>query len=592
MHFSLKNYVQLLSKSFILGKKRHMQVWIKVFIVSLVLMPLISHAQTPTLVKDICPGNCSSHRDDNQYQNYPIMAEINGQYVFYAVDREWPFNNEIYITDGSESGTYLLKDISPGPQSSLSLTNVFKILMPFNNAIYFIADDSISGKEMWRTDGTTSGTNLLVDFNVGTGTGASPNYDHNVINNTLIYRCNGGSGNRLCFLAPGSSSPDSTALGIGASSDLIFAEDKVFFAKGNSSSSATLWVSDGTVAGTISTGVTSNIRDMLFYYDGYVYYTVLDSVYSVYRSNGTVPGTNLVLTGKRPPYLSETESSYQRFHISWNNKILMNVMHSLQNYELYISDGTEQGTYLLKEINTDSLFASPQNQPKMSSSPAWFCEYRNKVYFAAQSTEFDRELWMTDGTEAGTVRLLDIYAGPNGSGPAEVQTIGSGLMFVATDSAHGRELWVSDGTAAGTRCLDLRPGPESSDVRNIYNTGTELYFFALLDTALGTELYKMPLPVVDTTVIGITDIDRAATIQIWPNPATSSISIRAAQTGGLAMASVALFDIQGKQLTTQTLATNSFETQIDVSALGSGIYFIEVTDVSGQISKHKVVVTR
>lgn len=569
-----------------------MRIFTLLLFVCLSAFHLVSQGQTPTLVKDICPGNCSSHRDDNQYQNYPIMAEINGQYVFYAVDREWPFNNEIYITDGSESGTYLLKDISPGPQSSLSLTNVFKILMPFNNAIYFIADDSISGKEMWRTDGTTSGTNLLVDFNVGTGTGASPNYDHKVINNTLIYRCNGGSGNRLCFLAPGSSSPDSTALGIGASSDLIFAEDKVFFAKGNSSSSATLWVSDGTVAGTISTGVTSNIRDMLFYYDGYVYYTVLDSVYSVYRSNGTVPGTNLVLAGKRPPYLSETESSYQRFHISWNNKILINVMHSLQNYELYISDGTEQGTYLLKEINTDSLFASPQNQPKMSSSPAWFCEYRNKVYFAAQSSEFDRELWVTDGTETGTVRVLDIFPGDSGSDPAEIQTIGSGLMFVATDSIHGRELWVSDGTAAGTRCLDLRPGPESSNIRNIYNTGTELYFFALLDTAIGTELYKMPLPVVDTGGVSVTEIDLTSKIQIWPNPAADIINVRVATTIGMPIASIAMFDIQGKQLSAQTLALNTYETSVNVSTLSNGIYFIEVTDAAGQTSKQRVVIAR
>lgn len=552
-----------------------------------------SFAQTPTLVKDICPGNCSSHVDEKQYQNYPIMAEVNGQYVFYAASRSiFQYNYELYITDGTEAGTYLLKDISPGTRSSLNLTNVFKVFMPFNDEVYFVADDSISGREIWRTDGTTMGTNILVDFNVGTGQGAAPNYDHDIVNNTLIYRCNGGSGTRLCFLNVGSSSPDSTALGVGGFSELIFAEDKVFFASGNSSNSATIWVSDGTAVGTVSTGVTSNINDMLFYYDGYVYYTVLDSVYNLYRSNGTIGGTNLVLSGKRPPYLSQTISSNQRYHISFNNKILMNVMHTLQNYELYISDGTEQGTYLLKEINTDSLFASPQNQPKMSSSPAWFCEYRNRVYFAAQSSEFDRELWVTDGTESGTVRVLDIFPGDSGSTPAEVQTIGSGLMFVATDSAHGRELWVSDGTAAGTRCLDLRPGPESSDVRNIYNTGTELYFFALLDTALGTELYKMPLPVVDTTVLGITDIDRAATIQIWPNPATASINIRAAQTGGLAMASVALFDLQGKQLTTQTLASNVYETVIDVSELGSGIYFIEVTDVTGQTSKHKVVVTR
>lgn len=570
-----------------------MRVWIQIVLIILTITPLASQGQTLILVKDICPGNCSSHRDENQYKNYPIMAEINGQYVFYAANRPtFQYNYELYVTDGTDAGTYLLKDIGPGPRSSLNLTNVFKVFMPFDDEVFFVADDSISGKEMWRTDGTTIGTNLLVDFNVGTGEGASPNYDHGIVNNTLIYRCDGGLGSRLCFLNTGSSFPDSTALGVGASSELIFAEDKVFFANDNSSSSATLWISDGTVAGTVSTGVTSNIRDLLFYYDGYVYYTTLDSVYNVYRSNGTVAGTNLVLAGKRPPYLGSTiQGSNQRYHISWNNKILMHVMHTLQNYELYISDGTEQGTYLLKEINTDSMFASPQNQPKMSSYPAWFCEYRNRVYFAAQSSEFDRELWVTDGTETGTIRVLDIFPGDSGSDPAEIQTIGSGLMFVATDSIHGRELWVSDGTAAGTRCLDLRPGPESSNIRNIYNTGTELYFFALLDTAIGTELYKMPLPVVDTTV-SVNEIDLASKMVVWPNPATESIKVHVLQTGNEYISEINLIDLQGRVVASKRMAPNTLEAVIDVSALNSGIYFIEVTDAIGQTSKHKVVVAR
>jgi ELWxxDGT repeat protein len=39
-------------------------------------------------------------------------------------------------------------------------------------------------------------------------------------------------------------------------------------------------------------------------------------------------------------------------------------------------------------------------------------------------------------------------------------------LFAADDGATGRELWVSDGTAAGTRmAADIAPGAQSSDPR-------------------------------------------------------------------------------------------------------------------------------
>jgi len=40
---------------------------------------------------------------------------------------------------------------------------------------------------------------------------------------------------------------------------------------------------------------------------------------------------------------------------------------------------------------------------------------------------------------------------------------GGQLVFVATDGVHGRELWTSDGTDAGTQMVvDLYPGPTSA----------------------------------------------------------------------------------------------------------------------------------
>jgi ELWxxDGT repeat protein len=85
----------------------------------------------------------------------------------------------------------------------------------------------------------------------------------------------------------------------------------------------------------------------------------------------------------------------------------------------------------------------------------------------------DIELWSTDGTRAGTSRLLDIYAGTVGSDPDSFVTLsgpgGKQAFFFATSPEHGREPWITDGTLSGTRLLrDIAPGPRSSQVRIPY----------------------------------------------------------------------------------------------------------------------------
>jgi ELWxxDGT repeat protein len=93
--------------------------------------------------------------------------------------------------------------------------------------------------------------------------------------------------------------------------------------------------------------------------------------------------------------------------------------------------------------------------------------FKGKAYFKGKDPGHGTELWVTDGTEAGTQLVLDIDPGPvrspgppRGSGePSELTSIGDQLLFSAGDQ-RGRELWATDGTAAGTRLVaDLDPAP-------------------------------------------------------------------------------------------------------------------------------------
>ncbi|MBI4583171.1 MAG: hypothetical protein HY717_04030 [Planctomycetes bacterium] len=85
------------------------------------------------------------------------------------------------------------------------------------------------------------------------------------------------------------------------------------------------------------------------------------------------------------------------------------------------------------------------------------------MFFTVYSPLRGLELWRSDGSPEGTVLVKDIYEGPDDSNPREFAMVRGILYFSARDAGHGAELWRSDGTAASTvLAADLKSGPESS----------------------------------------------------------------------------------------------------------------------------------
>src|SRR5690606_5968552 len=109
--------------------------------------------------------------------------------------------------------------------------------------------------------------------------------------------------------------------------------------------------------------------------------------------------------------------------------------------ELWVSDGTEAGTIMLKDINTDS---------GIGSYPGNFIKRNNELFFTADGGNGTRfELWKTNGTAAGTVLVKDIK--PTGSSSANSFILHNNLLyFTADNGTDGEELWISNGTEAGT----------------------------------------------------------------------------------------------------------------------------------------------
>lgn len=170
--------------------------------------------------------------------------------------------------------------------------------------------------------------------------------------------------------------------------------------------------------------------------------------------------------------------------------------------ELWVTDGTAQGTLLIKDI----MPLAGRSEPKELYSAG------TRLYFSAKDSANDFEPWYTDGSSAGTVKLKQIHpTGALGSDPKDFIALGSKVLFTATTGVHGREVWVTDGTAAGTMMVkDLKAGAASSDPEQLVLFNGKVWFVASDGVTATRNLYA-------------TDGTAAGTVRMGSAPKGSSL---------------------------------------------------------------------
>lgn len=134
---------------------------------------------------------------------------------------------------------------------------------------------------------------------------------------------------------------------------------------------------------------------------------------------------------------------------------------------LWKTDGTQNGTYLIKAIASDSY--DPKN----------LFQYENALYFAAYDNETGVELWKSDGTSSGTYLFKDLN--PSGSSSPSNFTIYKGLLyFTAVNyyySGGTNKLYRSDGTVEGTVLAeDIIDAETYAPVAGLKVANDKLYF--------------------------------------------------------------------------------------------------------------------
>ena len=120
--------------------------------------------------------------------------------------------------------------------------------------------------------------------------------------------------------------------------------------------------------------------------------------------------------------------------------------------ELWRTEGTPGSTTRVR------IFGG-QGSDNWDVGPAGLAVVGDTLIFTAWGPEHGMELWRSDGTPEGTTILKDIRPGPEGSGQRwAVRTpVGDALYFTAWDGEHAG-LWRSDGTTDGTTLVWELPG--------------------------------------------------------------------------------------------------------------------------------------
>ncbi len=152
-----------------------------------------------------------------------------------------------------------------------------------------------------------------------------------------------------------------------------------------------------------------------------------------------------------------------------NGLVYFRANDDIHGVEPWVSDGTTEGTVLLKDINPGDG----------GSVPFTFLEFNDRVYFAANNGVDGYQLWSTDGTEAGTQFELGVQDVQDLVYSSRFTVYNDMVVFMGETDAMGTELWRTDGTVAGTSLIkEINPGEFGSSPRGFTEYDGLLYFSA------------------------------------------------------------------------------------------------------------------
>ncbi|MBX7127068.1 MAG: T9SS type A sorting domain-containing protein, partial [Cyclobacteriaceae bacterium] len=463
---------------------------------------------------------------------------------------------EVWVSDGTLLGTQLLKDISPGSDN----TGIYWAT-EFNGKLLFVAQLT-NGNQLWISDGTTAGTSLVYDFGFGwlqsmTVIGSNVWFygeDNNGAEPWITDGTTAGT-HRVMDVNPGSASSlpsNFTALG-----------SMVLFVANTNSTGYELWRSDGTGQGTslvwdVNYGPSHGSINYLTKIGSHVYFMANDGVHGVniWRTDGTdcttYPVTNtdnLVLTTD--------------FFIPLGDNILFAALSPANGTEMYSYNTTQDPAFAISPpvITRGGTPDAPLFGSNFFNGNQWYLDgvaidaATNKHYTPTEPGKYTVKVNIS-GCESAPSNAICV----DPPQPTASLNIADPSAPLLTSSFSGPNQWFLNGTA-------------------IPSATTATYQAAAQgDYTVEAIVKGCPSPPSDPITLLVTGLERNSKMALmYPNPASEVVTIYLPGTGPAALQ---ITSVDGR-LMEQQQSSGGQTIQIPVQHYGAGLYLVRVKSSEG-----------
>ncbi len=416
------------------------------------------------------PFNTQLWASNGQASESELIAQFSGSFLYDFI----PYKNEfilltitpdqyqIWRTDGTTPGTFPFH---------VETSEISKVTI-IEDYIYFSVDNPGGSSVLKRFDIILDFPEEIYDFEGPDGILDMVAFDENKL--AVLGRT---STARSLFISDATTNETEEVFEINTGEEedhfnnMIAMEDKFFFFYNfpNSSDPYKLYVSDGSNEGTIELAKFDFIPDHRADRSSFVFNNNLffkaephNSNFGearLFTSDGTIDGT-FFLDPNPNEYLAPSQFTV------YNNELYFKGDFCCSTFGIFKTDGTLPGTSLQISGQTLGLGGNFLESDLLS--------HNGFLVFNGIREETGSEIWISDGTETGT-QVIDFIEGEEGISPQVLTSSDNFLYFTGTENATGTELYKLDTEGEVTsleiiedqHAINISPNPIDVDQSNL-----------------------------------------------------------------------------------------------------------------------------